>query len=118
MNLNPEGVLTLRLGDQPYRLHLGMSALAAAQAQHRDEFDQLIAGRLPAGAMPDFALVHALFTEALRRFHSDVADDRFFVDDLIAANSGALGQLLGVTAPDDQPGKAKPAARKTGSRRA
>jgi hypothetical protein len=90
-------------------LNLGMSALAEVQASHNEAFNGLMSGVI--AGMPDLGCIHALFTAALRRFHPDLAEDRYFVDDLIACNEDALAKLLVAASPDGgkgAPGKPKP----------
>jgi hypothetical protein len=97
--VDPRGILTLSVGDTEYRLHLGFSALAEVQAKHGKAFDDLVSGRFE-GEVPPIAVIHALFTAALRRFHREVAADPFLVDDIIAANPNALGDLMTASSPD------------------
>jgi len=98
MPADPQGVLVLRANGDDYRLHLGMSVMAEVQAKHGKDFDDLLSGA--SGAVPKLAVIHDLFMGALERFHANVPDRRFLVDDLIAQNPDALGELTAAASPD------------------
>jgi hypothetical protein len=103
---DPTGTLILSANGEDYRLHLGMSVMAEVQAKHGKDFDDLLAGG--AGVVPKLAVIHDLFMGALERFHADVPNRRFLVDDIIAQNPDALGELTAAASPDaSAEGKAK-----------
>lgn len=111
---DPTGGLRLKAGDKEYRLHMGTSVLAALQGIHGQ--DVLAKFEAPAGAaagwMPDMMILHDLFRLSLERHHGEI--DRWEIDDLIAENMDALGQLMAAAMPDPgpDPGNAKPSRKK------
>lgn len=97
---NPTGELKVKARGKTYRLHLGMSNLAALQDEFGDKLDAILA---PAddGKLPNLRVMHAIFMEALQRHHGDEAD-RWLVDDIIAENANAFGELLSAAFPSPQ----------------
>lgn len=102
---NVTGSVTLEANGKAYTLWLGMSVLAEIQDKHGDKFEELIAG-IEDGKMPSLSVVHSIFLGALQRFHKDEAD-RWLVDDLIAQNQNALGQLMAGASPDPEAGQSR-----------
>lgn len=104
---NPTGVITMEARGKSWRLHLGMSVLADLQEKFGERFEAVFTPR-KGGKMPDLAVVHAVFLGALQRYHEDEAD-RWLVDDLIAENQNAWGQLITASSPesDGQEAEAK-----------
>ncbi|UFS64396.1 hypothetical protein LO749_09465 [Paracoccus denitrificans] len=113
---NVRGDVILSANGKKYRLWLGMSVLADIQAKYgQDALDRLEppenAGK---GWMPPLDLVTDLFLGALQRHHGDEAD-RWLVDDLMAQNEGAFGDLMAGSNPDPAPAaRGKGAAPKRG----
>lgn len=99
--MNPTGLLEMEAGGKTYRLHLGMSVLAKVQAKHGKGFDDLLAG---GDGLPNLAVIHDLFLGALERYHPEA--DKYVVDDLIAENISAVGDLMAASFPSAE-GKAK-----------
>jgi hypothetical protein len=110
---NPTGALSMEVNGQPYTLHFGISAMAAVQAKHGADFDDLVLGKT--GAVPNLSVIHDILAMALRRYHPAEAGDPYFVDDLIAQNPGALAEVMAASSPDapdaSAEGKAKPRRR-------
>lgn len=112
------GELQLSVGPRSYRLHLGFIALANLQAKHgQDVFARL---EPPAGAaknwVPPLAVVVDMVREALDRHHaSDLEEDRYLVDDLLAANPNAFPLIMAAAFPDAQ--KAETAGDTPGNRK-
>jgi hypothetical protein len=107
---NVTGAVTVKANGKDYTLWMGMSVLAALQAEFGDGFeDMLLAAEK--GKLPNLTVVHRLFLLALERYHGEEAD-KYLVDDIIAQNVDALGKLMnGATPPaEKQPGKRKAAA--------
>jgi len=109
---NVTGSVTLEVNGKPYTLWLGMSVLAEIQEKHGEKFEALISG-VEDGKMPSLAVVQSILLGALQRYHGKEAD-RWLVDDLVAQNENALGQLMAGASPDPDPeqkrGKRKAAA--------
>ncbi|MDF1606954.1 hypothetical protein PZ897_02055 [Hoeflea sp. YIM 152468] len=101
----------MKAGGKEYRLHLGMSVLADLQEKFGDKFDELLAPPKD-GKMPNLRVIQDVFIAALQRYHEDEAD-RWLVDDLIAENADAFGELLTSSFPDvKEGGKDGPGAKK------
>lgn len=107
MAASAQGIVSMQVNGESYRLHLGISVLAEVQAEHGQAFEALIAGEVK--GLPDLRMVHALFGGSLRRYHPDKADDGFFVDDMYEQNPGALGELMSGSSPpaSGEPGNVK-----------
>jgi len=103
------GSMTVMANGEEYKLFVGMSVLADLQAKHGQDVLEKLDPPTGAGEswMPDLNIVTDLFLFALQRFHGDA--DRWLVDDIIAENGDALGQLMKASFPDpkEQPGNVK-----------
>lgn len=109
MAAHVKGSLSVKVGEKTYKLFVGMSVLADLQSKHgQDVLERLEA---PAGAsagwMPDLNIVQDLFAGALERHHEEEIT-RWLVDDIIAENGDAFGDLMGASFPEPTPEKAKP----------
>lgn len=94
---NPKGELTVSAAGKSYRLHLGMSVLADLQERFGSKLDDALSAPED-GTLPNLQVMHAIFLGALQRYHGDEAD-RYTVDDIIAENQNAFGDLLGAAFP-------------------
>lgn len=112
---NARGIITVRVNDADYQLHLGMSVLADVQERHgNDALSQLDPPEgAPKGWLPPLRIVIDVMAGSLRRFHPDEARDQFFVDDLITQNPNAFDALMRANAAPPEAGKA---ARSAGKR--
>jgi hypothetical protein len=105
MTINPMGIHTVKVGGHEYRLWLGFSVLAEVQASMPEAFDQMMAGR-----PPQLQLVVRILAGALERWHPEQAADRYFIDEMIAANPTVFADLMGAASPSAE-GKAPKAAK-------
>lgn len=103
---NVTGAVRMKANGEEYTLHMGTSVLAELQGIHgQDVLSQLEPPEgAPKGWMPDLQIVHDLFRFSLERHHGSV--DRYTVDDLIAQNDSAFGQLMLNSLPEADPSAA------------
>lgn len=99
MSGNAKGEVTMQANDKTFRLHLGMSVLADLQERFGDRLEAILKAPEPDGPLPDLAVIHAVFSASLERYHGDVVD-RWLVDDIIAQNEAAWIKLLQGSAPE------------------
>lgn len=99
---NIRGAITVQIsaldgGRKELTLFFGMSAIEAVSEKHGAGFLDSLSDEssVPVGIVLD------ILRESLKRFHADdLSDDPYLVDDLIAQNGNALGELLSAAFPD------------------
>ena len=78
---NPTGEIKVKAKGVTYCLHLGMSVLAELQEEHGNEFVAVLENE---DGMPPIRMILNIISASLKRYHEDVAEDRWLLDDIIA----------------------------------